>query len=73
MFQRKICKKFKELPKVFGIADNILIERYNGNDTGHDRTLYRVLQICRNENLKFNKDKLQVFLGVMNSLNNSNS
>ena len=50
MFQTKIDKIFKELPNVFGIVDEILVE--NGD---HDNTLQRVLLICRKVNLKLNK------------------
>ena len=48
---------FKELPNVLGIADDILIVGYDDGGADHDRNVCRVLQICRNENLKLNKDK----------------
>ena len=48
---------FKEITKIFGVADDILIVGYDADDTDHDRTLYKVLQIHRTENLKLNKDK----------------
>ena len=57
MFQRKIGEIFKELPNIFGIADYILVEGYNDKGTYHGRSLCRVVQICRKENLRFNKDK----------------
>ena len=57
MFQRKIDETFKEVPNVFGIADNILVVWNDVNGKDHDETLQRVLQICRQVNLKVNKDK----------------
>ena len=36
MFQKK-CEIFKELPNVFGIAEDILIVGYNDNGTDHDK------------------------------------
>ena len=57
MFQRKIDDQFKELPNIFGIADDILISDYYNDGKEQDNTLRRVLPICQKENLKFNKDK----------------
>ena len=57
MFQRKIDKTFKDLPSMFGIADNFLVVGYDSNGKDHDDTLEQVLQICRQLNLKLNKDK----------------
>ena len=57
MFQRKIDVIFKELPNVFSTADDILVVGYKADGKGHDETLQRVLQICRQINLKLNKDK----------------
>ena len=39
MFQQKIDKIFKDLPNVFGIADDILVEGYDANSRYHDKTL----------------------------------
>ena len=39
MFQRKIDKIFKELPNVFGIADDILVVGYEADGKDHDETL----------------------------------
>ena len=55
--QRKIGEIFRELPDVIYIADDILIVGHDGNSADHDKTLCRVLQICRKENLKLNKSK----------------
>ena len=57
MFQRKIDEIFKELPNVSCIADDILVVGYKANGKDHNKTLWRVLQICRQVNLKLNKDK----------------
>ena len=64
MFLRKIDKIFKELPNVFGIANDILVVGYKTDGKDHDKELWRVLQICREANLKLNKDKLsfQVYI-----------
>ena len=45
MFLRKIDKIFKELPNLFGIADDILVVGYEVDGEDHDETLQRVLQI----------------------------
>ena len=39
MFQRKIDEIFKDLPNVFGIADDILVVRYDIDGKDHDDTL----------------------------------
>ena len=57
MFQRKIDELFQGLSNVFGIADDILTPGFNNMDRDHDATLDKVLRICRQPNLKFNKDK----------------
>ena len=57
MFQRKIDKIFKDLPNVFGITDDIWVVGYGRDGKDHDDTLQRVLQRCRQVNLKLNKDK----------------
>ena len=57
MFQKKIDEIFKELPNIFGIADDILVMVYEADGKDHDETLQRVLQICRKVSLKLTKDK----------------
>ena len=57
MFQRKIDEIFKDTPNAFGIADDILVVGYEGDGKDHDKTVQRVLQRCRQVNLKLNKDK----------------
>ena len=42
---------------MFGIADDILIVKFSDMGRDHDATLNKVLRICRQANLKLNKDK----------------
>ena len=44
------CQRFKELSNVFGIADDILVVGYKADDKDYDKTLKRLLQICRQVN-----------------------
>ena len=57
MFQRKIDEMFKDMPNVFGIMDDIFIAGYKADGRDSDITLQRVLQRCRQVNLRLNKDK----------------
>ena len=57
MFQRKIDEIFNDMPDVFGIADDILVVGYEGDDRDHDETVQKELQRCIKVNLKLNKDK----------------
>ena len=57
MFQRKIDEIFKDMPNMIGIADDILVAVYEANCKDHDETVRRMLQRCRQVNLKLNKDK----------------
>ena len=43
---------------MFGIADDILVVGYDNGSKYHDDRLQIVLQICRQVNLKLNKDKM---------------
>ena len=56
MFQRKIDEIVKDMPNVFGIANDILVAGYDADGKDHDETVLRVLQRCRQVNLKLNKD-----------------
>ena len=58
MFQRKIDEIFIDMPNVFGITDDILVAGYGADDRDHDETVQRILQRCRQVNLKLNKDKM---------------
>ena len=57
IFQMKIDEIFKDMSNVFGIADDILVAGYEADSRDHDETVQRVLQRCRQVNLKLNKDK----------------
>ena len=57
MFPCRIDEKLKNLPNVFGIADNLLFVGYDTGGKDHDEMLQQVLQICRQVNLKLNKNK----------------
>ena len=45
------------MPTVFGITDDILIAGFNELGRDHGATLNKVLRICKQANLKLNKDK----------------
>ena len=64
MLQREIGEIFKELPSAFGIVDDIFTVGFDDQSTDHDRTLSRVLQICREENLKLNEKSKCHFRGT---------
>ena len=53
----KFDKSFNYMSNVFGIADDILAIGYEGNGKDHDETGHKVLQRCRELNLKLNEDK----------------
>ena len=57
MFQRKKDKIFQDLSNVFGIANDISVVGYEVDGKDHDKTLQRVLQMCRQLNLKLTTDK----------------
>ena len=57
MFQRKSDKIFRELPKVFGIADHILIVMYDNDGEDNSAMIREVLKIYQIENFKLNKQK----------------
>ena len=56
MFERNTDESFKELPNVFGIADDTLVVSYYSSGPDHDIMLYRKLQISRKEAPKLDKD-----------------
>ena len=53
----EIDELLEGLPNVFGIADHILIAECDNMDRDCNATLNKVLRICRQTNLKLNKDK----------------
>ena len=57
MFQCKIDKIFSDMPNVFSIVDAILVVGYADDGTDHDAMVHKVLQGCKEVNLKLNKDK----------------
>ena len=56
MFQCKIDEISSDMPNVFGIADDILVIGYD-DGTDHDAMMHKVLQRCKEVNLKLNKEK----------------
>ena len=53
IFSTKNKRTLKDVPNVFSISDDILVEGYDFDGKVHDN----ILQICRKVNLKLNKDK----------------
>ena len=49
--------KIDDMPNVFGIADDILVIGYDYDGTDQDATVHKVLQRCKEGNLKLNKEK----------------
>ena len=45
VLQQKINESFKDLPNVFGIADDILIVGYDTDSKDHNRTLRHIMQM----------------------------
>ena len=54
MFQCMTEEIFKDLPNVLGIGDDIVAVGYDSDGMDHNETLWQILQICRNVNLKHN-------------------
>ena len=57
MLQRNTDEIFKILPNAFGIAGDILVVGYDIDGKDHNDSWQKVVHICRQENLKLNKDK----------------
>ena len=57
MFQQKIDEIFSDMPNVFGIADNIIVIGYDVDGADFDAAVHKVLQWCKEVNLKLNKEK----------------
>ena len=57
MFQRKLDAIFLDIPRVTGIADDMII--YGKNDQKHDGNLLNFLEVCRKNNLTLNAEKMQ--------------
>ena len=58
IFKTKIGGLFTCMLNVIGIADDILTAVFDECSKDHDKILEKVLQICRQTNLKLNKDPL---------------
>ena len=52
MFQCKIDEIFNDMPKVFGIADDISVIGYDEDGADHDGAVYNILRWCQEVNLK---------------------
>ena len=57
MFDKKIDELFSGMPNFFIVANGILIAGFDEQGRNHDATLDKVLRVCRQANLKPNKDK----------------
>ena len=57
MFQCKIDEIFSDIQNVFGIMHDILVTRYDENGADYDVLVHKVLQRCKEVNLKLNKEK----------------
>ena len=57
IFQKKLDEIFAGEPGITGIADDMVI--YGRTTVEHDRNFLRFMELCRKNNLKLNKDKLQ--------------
>ena len=57
MFHRKIYKLFQGLPNLISLVDDILSKGFNNMSRNHDAAVNKVLRICKQANLKLNKDK----------------
>ena len=51
MFQHKIDEIFKDMPNVFGNANDILVIGYDKNRVDHDEAVCSVLRWCQDVNL----------------------
>ena len=57
MFQCKLDAIFNDIPNIFGIAEDILVIGCDDNGADHDAVVRKVLQRCKEVNLKLNKEK----------------
>ena len=56
-FQRKLDSIFLDVPGVTGITDDMII--YRRDDQEHNGNLLNFLEVCRNNNLTLNAEKMQ--------------
>ena len=59
------------MPNVFGIVDDILVAGYEADGKDQENTVWRVLQRCRQVNLKLNKGKCHFKCSQSHSLEKS--
>ena len=52
MFHHKIDEISNDMPKIFGITDDILIKVYKDDGTDHDEMVHKVLQRYKEVNLR---------------------
>ena len=57
VFQRKLNSIFFDVPGVIGIADDMII--YRRDDQEHDGNLLNFWEVCRNNYLALNAEKMQ--------------
>ena len=58
----------KDLPNVFGIADDILIVEYDAHDRDHDRPLETFNADIPSKNIKLNKNKFHFICTKIQSI-----
>ena len=61
MFQKKVNEIFSGMPNAFSIADGILIAGFDEQGKYQNETLEKILWVCRQANIKLNKDKCLLF------------
>ena len=71
MYERKIDKLLHGLHNAFGIADDILIAGSGELGRDHDEAVDKVLEICRKDNLRPNKEKYHFRCTSFHSLERS--
>ena len=64
IFQREMCRIFSDLPGVEIVVDDILV--HGRNAVEHDSRLRKVLQRCRDVNLKLNSSKSKIGCSEVN-------
>ena len=57
VFQRKLDSIFLDVSGVTGITDDMIV--YRRDDQEHDGNLLNFLEVCRNNNLTLNAEKMQ--------------
>ena len=68
MFQCIRDEIFSDVPNVFGIMDDILVIGYDKHGTDHDAVVHKVLQWCKEVNLKLKKKSVILCAHLSRSL-----